>query len=793
MTLDPATQAIARFIGLFGLTVEELRLRQDYLEFRLKRSQEDDAPPPEPVGVHIQAPYQIGQFDPRLDYEPVAPELPPVQWAASSPELEVDVPAPPAPEALPDDAPATVAMALVIELPPPPPFGFLLEPAASIVSVTIQSVTLSDDDLFLSGLGTRFTDPAELKAELDAIAARAETLAGFAMPDMPADGDWIGFAEEMLAQLDAAGPAGGAASTTTLRGDEAEGIFVDGTAVDEAPDWTDLLPEYLRPEEPPEPATAGTAGEDGSDGDRSTDSLTEHDFSRDFRDDTPLPGGLEPGAEIVAGANKAINEVAVSSNWIDAPVIVVRGDVAKFDAISQVNVLVEHDRIDGAAAGQASFATNIAEITEVSSEDAGAPPPSSDVLPQGWQVVRIEADLLQVNWVKQFTFATDFDRAEVIVSGSATFLGLGENQIVNSTILNEFGYNFDLIFVGGDMVDATVVSQKNVLFDSDTVITGERQPQMAQQAPEAGPPGAPAAIEAAFEVATQEPAPAQHGAPDPAEASLEEEVGGDAPESEAAMAPSAEPEAVDPLEAAGGAIPPQVSEPLDNGPDEPEPIEAAAATDVSEPEVAEPEAPPPLSLADNLLLNQATIKTTGVDTFVEMTEKFAATAQKLAEGAETISREVAQDAMFAGKEALRILQIDGDLAKVNLFEQTNIVGDADQIRLEMLALRDQLETEMKLIAGSNALVNLATAIEHGMDSKVMAGGHVYDDAFIHQAELFDTDSAPSGVKLSALANEAVAAFLSEDMTKLPALEDEIVPQGNYEAPSQVDVMQTVLA
>ena len=88
-----------------------------------------------------------------------------------------------------------------------------------------------------------------------------------------------------------------------------------------------------------------------------------------------------------------------------------------------------------------------------------------------------------MNWVKQVTYVTDFDRAEVTFSAQMTFLGLGENEIVNSTILNEYGYRFDVMFVSGDMIDATIVSQKNVLFDSDDVTTGSSGMAVADGTP----------------------------------------------------------------------------------------------------------------------------------------------------------------------------------------------------------------------------------------------------------------------------------------------------------------------
>ena len=749
--MDPTTESIAHFIGLFELSVEELRLRQEYLVFTLKRAAEQEAPPMEAEGVRLQAPHDVGRYDPGLAYEPGAHELAPVENAPDAAWDAPDVPAPPSLEPDgPDEPSHDVGVVEIL-----PPFSFLLGTPGSVVSVTLQVATLSDNDLFLSGLDASFTDPVALQEMLGGIVALADALAAFDVPELPQDSDWIGFAEDMLAQIGETPASETLAEVTTLHGQDAEGIFVDGVIAAEAPVWTDLLPLYLQPEEAaeekPEASAALGAVTDGETVAQSSDGIgqggrawspAEHDFARDFGDDAPNLYSLEPGHQIVAGANTAINEIALGSQWIDAPVIVVRGDVAKFDAISQVNVLVEHDTVDGVAAGQKSLAHNVAEITTESSEDPAAPPPD-DVLPSGWQVVRVEADLLQVNWVKQFTYATDFDRAEVTFSGQATFLGLGENEIVNAAVLNEFGHHYDLIFVAGDMVDASVVSQKNILFDSDEITTRDH--------------GEPEAAAAAAQVAREAHGSAAGTQPGRQEPGLEDR---NLPEPE--VAPAAAPDAL-----------------------------APAADEFGDAEP--PAAAPAMSLADNLLFNQATLKTTGVDTFAEMTEAFAATAESLAEGAETIAREVAEDALFAGKEALRVLQIDGDLAKLNLFEQTNIVGDADQIRLEMQALRDRFEAEMKLIAGSNALVNLATATEYGVDSTVMAGGQVYDDALIHQAELFDVDAAPNGVAMSALANEAVAAFLSDDMLKATEVTNAIAPTEDYGSSPQLDVMQTALA
>ncbi len=743
--MDATTESIAHFIGLFEIKIDEFRLRQDYLEFRLKEVTPDPDRPIEVIGVRLQAPHQLQPYDPGLAYDPVplpAPpaDLPHLSWGGEP--AVPDVPGQP-PLDLPDtDVPLPAASSFIMGVPVPIP--------ASILSATIQIARLSDDDVFQAADTALFTNPTILHDALASAAHAAEALQGFVTSSLPLAGDWMSFASTVLAQIqEAEAPSCSAAEIWTFRGTETGGIHVNGLVVEEAPVWSEILPLYLRDDAPEAEtedghAVSGGTGASASDGetvmtridgdlDAPASRNVEHDFSRDFAGRDESPSAIDPGLELVAGANSAINEIAVASQWIDAPVIVVSGDVARFDAISQVNVLVEHDTVNGEARQQDSVSLNAVEITTTSSHDGDEA--SGSGRPEAWSVVRVEADVIQVNWVKQFTFATDFDRADMVVSGHATYLGLGANEIVNAAALTEIGFGYDLIFVGGNMVDATVISQTNTLFDSDSIVTGAGlfDTEALSNTPTAS--GAKPVIDAQFESA--------EGAPDTAPAS----------------------EGID---------------------------ETLAPADPAMPAEA-PSAQPPLSLADNLLLNQVTLTTTGIDSFAQMAENFAAAAEDLANGAETLAREVAQDAMFAGQEALRALQIDGDLIRINLFEQTNIVGDADQIRLEMEELQQTLGDQIQLIAGSNALMNIASITEHGVDSKIMAAGQVYDDALIHQAELIDTEAMPSGVTLAGLSSEAIAAFVSDSMLDVDHIIAEVVPTANFDASSHVDVMQSVLA
>jgi hypothetical protein len=697
MSLDPATQAISRFIGLLGLIVEESRLRQDYLKFKAKISPETDGDFLPGISARLIIGGQPGGYDPGLTYRPVAPAVKTVEGSPDYHHSPVQVSSlallPVTPSAW-TDAPLTQNM--TVDLLP-----FFADGPGSIMAVTIQTAYLADDDLLLDGLGSDFIGTTHLHAALERIDMMAEAIKGFDLAPIPKDMDWMGAVQAVLDQFDAVPVSQDSISAAihTYRGDDAQGLIVDGEKAEASPDWTDLLPVYLRPAPDKEEATdKEPAGEDdetassgglsahdgetiirtktGTDGDSKTSQPTEHDFSRDFagRDEEDGP----TGNQVIAGANTAINEIVVGVQWIDASVIVVQGNVAKVQAINQVNVLVDHDSINGSPVTQGSAGFNIAEILTTSSKTGES---GSGDLPSDWQLFHLEASLYQVNWVKQITYVTDFDRVEVTFSAQMTFLGLGENEIVNSAILNEYGYRFDVMFVSGDMIDATIISQKNVLFDSDSVTTGS---------------------------------------------------------------------------------------------------EGLATA-------------PRLSMSDNLLYNKAAIKTVGVDSFAQMSKNFADAAEDLAAGRDTHMRDLTKDQLFAGQETLRALQIDGDLVKINLFEQENIVGDADQLRLDMQRMRDEFGDHVKLVSGSNALVNLASITESGIDSTIMAGGKIYDDALIHQAEWFDTDAPAGGVQMAGLTKEAIAAFLTDDYAKIDHASEGIVPTGSYDHGSNLDVMQSVLA
>ena len=84
-------------------------------------------------------------------------------------------------------------------------------------------------------------------------------------------------------------------------------------------------------------------------------------------------------------------------------------------------------------------------------------------------VTEIDGDLIIMNWIEQFTFMTDEDIGILSSSGVHTIVTTGDNTAVNDVSLQRFGSYYDLIIVGGNIYDANIIHQLNVLVDNDLI------------------------------------------------------------------------------------------------------------------------------------------------------------------------------------------------------------------------------------------------------------------------------------------------------------------------------------
>ena len=662
VALDKISEIISHFVGEFALINPEDRMRDDNDGFRYRPDEDAEFDDQATTDQLLRVPYDTAGVTPGLTpfWFGGLPEAAQVFQGGlagiEGPTIRLHLGAP------------DLITNLRIRMEAPPPFPqFAVPLPGSVVVVTHQMNILSDNDVILDDPNAVYIPAAAFEAQLDTLIGVAQALAPVAIGDpLTVLADAPGYFTALSADYAAAATMDhGDASVTVLSGADAMGITVNGVQVDEAPALKDVLPQYFAQddESPEEDAPEDTLAAGGSAG-----------IAAEIFD-------VADGHALVAGGNLVINEAVLVSAPIDAAFIAVMGDMVSLTAISQVSVVQDHDSgpIDHIAPTQAINAATIALASSIP-DDAEPDPDLEDILPGAIGVTRIEGDLVCVNWLHQYNFITDTDVAQLTYSGEDTYIQLGGNTTLNQISLLELAMSYDVIIIGGQMIDMSLIMQTNVLLDDDHV-----------------------------------------------------SYGGDWPAS--------------------------------------------------------------VWGADNLLYNSATVSAVGMDSYTGMTGLFADAGKALADGATTLSAEFAQDATFLGHPALSVLYIDGDLINLTMVEQTNILGDADQVAIQLAALEDRPEVPdgpVTVTAGSNAVVNIATILEFGMDSTVMVGGEVYDDVLLFQANLIDTDEAPLDAPIAPLATEAVA-FLADGLLSSPSDSDEtfIVPTGD--AGASPDVMQSVLA
>ena len=714
MSFDHITETITHFIGTFQMTTEAMRLRDAYDGFRYR----PDAPSPDVDQVHVNlritSPYDLEGFDPKLKLE-----LPATASGQSSiPSWDL-APQPQYPlhgyNVAQHVAPPAFRFATYHEsevqwrIPLPP----------EVITVTLQSLYLADNDLLDFRGGTQFLAPQGLMEQMHVYAAQAAAMGGDLsnliyqlLPDAgpPSGAQVLAFADQLAAlpvldgdfRLIRLETQEAETVSDTSPADAPVRIYVNGEATDALPNRADYLPAPIALRiDPPEEDTEETIDASASAG-----------YAEKY--------GVEGGHHLTTGENLTVNEAYIAANGVDADVLLIGGSWVQIDAISQVNLayttagaalaypinngtLIARPTasvdlsgaavsgteshamglsgLSGTTAPEASGAQSSSEMAEASGatrafnaaridpshtvydpEAASAAPPPQN-FPAHWQVERIDGDVVFENRIDQHIFASDHDSVEAVFTASASQISTGGNTLSNFTTIQALSQHYDFIIIGGNYTSLNVIQQVNVLFDVDHIIGG------------------------------------------------------------------------------------------------------TADTGI-------------WGWGNNLLMNTAEILHSSRDAMHEMQESFTKELESLAAGGATLSASVAQNELFAGRDILSALYISGDLIESNIIRQFSYLGDVDQIALaEGAAMVGALAAGMSIDTGENAMMNAARINDLGINSAVMAAGQVYSDALIHQAGLID-DQMPgldglSG-SLGALTSEAVA-FLAPEMmeTALPNM-----PQGH---------------
>lgn len=453
---DKISEMIAHFIGLFETETEEARMRQKFLDgrstpdkdpalqtdetqdrdFDSRLALQDYAP-----GVNYHAPYYDWNYlgyRPARDFNDALDRLHAGNAAGlSAPRLQ-HVGSGPFPQ----------EQELVIHGGP-----------GSIIAHTVQVNLLQDDDYLNMTDGVNIPrDTTFVTERMMEFYNKAEDFSPFSgftrtdeyakLQDIAKDvHDYIDNARDNdITSLNT-----GAEVDFVLAGHQINGVYINGVLSEEAPDVNDFMPErgIAKPAEEPEKS------------DVSLESDASHPNSVD----------------VAAGANVVANIATLTSTGVMTPVMAVVGDYHQIDAITQAYVYSDRDEIDRALTTSenhsATAAYNIATFERGTYEYAPNPSPVDEhgdpVFPTAWRVSVVDGDVCFVNWLEQYQFITDNDTMTITTSGSEVSVLTGGNAAINLFSFLGMSTQFDLIIVGGNVLDMSIISQIAVLYDNDWV------------------------------------------------------------------------------------------------------------------------------------------------------------------------------------------------------------------------------------------------------------------------------------------------------------------------------------
>ncbi len=447
MSLDSITETIAHFVGTFELTIEQGRLRDQYEEFTALRRKVELEDLSDPTRIEVKATLKAdpGNYAPiPFTFNTPPAELPPPP-PANGPNYETNI------FLDPTEGPSEAVREAVLgpsEAPPLMLFQFQNELIGSAVTYTFQALFLRDNDVVGEGefrdadaLISAGQDMLEAALTFHAVAAPSFALADYASLELLSE-----IAEQIVNPMS---PDIEGVTVHQFHGEDAFGVIINGEKVEEALEWDDLLPAHHRPDEETDTPDMLPAEWDRSD-------------DEDFAD----------GHMVIAGGNLAVNEVAATIAWIDAPYIAVGGKAMDLTVISQVAVISDWDQIEqGGSSG-----TKVVQSASVDVEAKAAywlnQTEGAEGQPAFASVDWISGDLVVANFIKQEIDATDIDHIQAEISASTTLYAMGDNQMVNVTEIVQLGSYYDVIMIGGNMISVDMLFQTNVLVDDDIVSGG---------------------------------------------------------------------------------------------------------------------------------------------------------------------------------------------------------------------------------------------------------------------------------------------------------------------------------
>jgi len=449
MHMDRITEAIAHFIGFFDLTVEEARLREAYQEFKAGKALNAPHPDLPDTRLSFEAPYQLLGYEPGLAYQAPPQPIVPIEavhkLTFSRPEVPLSGPPDSAISGEFSSAAATVVYTASYRVHLPE-----IKPVGSVANYFHQGIGLSDDDYFsIGGNGLVFAPHPVSDAALIELAEQASEFMHLDQLEMPRTAEEIAGFVKTAANILEGVPEDQQDNVTVVKEEQIEGSFVNGERVDgDIPRFEDY---HSFEDETDNSNSSGNA--------RITENGIEIDVS----------------VSVEAGGNILINNAILKSFWTAAPVTAVMGEHIEVNAIIQINAWCDNDYVTSAVGDwirqpDPTQSFNIATFERFDDfgkqNEVSSPEPD---FPQHWVVTRIEGDLMIMNWLQQFTFMSDNDIGIASSSGVTSRVYSGNNTAYNDISLNEIGFGYDLIIVGGNVYDASIIQQMNILCDNDLI------------------------------------------------------------------------------------------------------------------------------------------------------------------------------------------------------------------------------------------------------------------------------------------------------------------------------------
>lgn len=452
--MDRITEAIAHFIGLFATIVEEARQRESYDAFTAAPSDNPEAPDLPVLSPDFFTSYEFLGYDPALVYKAPLPD-----WVSFHPWTFAGFEPPRIPEGelsrivntgyLPEFAASGVSHRILPEI----------ETLGSVANYLHQGISLSDNDYFgVGGHGLFFAASPISDAQLIALAGLAGRLSPIGELEIAGTAQelatFVTTASQLLQDTPEAPPEEMAAGTelTVEKSTTLEGTFLDGAKVEEAPKLEDhfTLEEEEEEETQESLPTSTTLSESGAD--------------------------IDVSVKVDTGGNTIVNNAVLQNLWTGSTVTAVMGQHIELNAAIQINAWSDNDQLSPALGGwwhdtAPSQAFNIATFDRFDTSDGSQSGQPAGAFPQHWVIKEVSGDLMIVNWLQQFTYMTDNDVGILSSSGVTTRVSSGDNFAFNEVSIYELGFAYDLIIVGGNVYDANIIHQLNVLIDDDLVGT----------------------------------------------------------------------------------------------------------------------------------------------------------------------------------------------------------------------------------------------------------------------------------------------------------------------------------